>query len=55
MYCVLIPAADSTFSVNPGKEKVKNTIIAEAAMAAPSPASLSKMLSGRGPAFSNCW
>ena len=56
MYCIPILAADSTFSANPGKEKVRNTIIDEAAMTAPSPASLRVMLSGRGPAaLSNCW
>ena len=56
MYCIPIPAADSTFSANPGKENVRNTAIAEAAIAAPSPARLSVMLFGRGPStFSNCW
>ena len=40
--CVIrVPAADSTFSAYPAKENVRNTRVAESAIAAPSPDNLS--------------
>ena len=45
----MLPAADRTFSHSPGKEKVRNTIEAEAAIFAPSPESFNVILSGTGP------
>ena len=46
MYYRFIPLADRTLSQSPGKEKVRKTIVCDAAITAPSPESLRVTVAG---------
>ena len=46
LYYIALPAADMTFSASPGNEKVRKTIVADAAMLVPSPESFTVTLVG---------
>ena len=46
---IVLPAADRTFSASEGNEKERNTIVADAAILAPSPESFTLILVGCTP------
>ena len=50
---IALPAADMTFSANAGNEKVRKTIVADAAILAPSPESFTVTLVGCAPSNSS--
>ena len=50
-----LPAADRTLSASPGNEKVKKTIVEDAAMLAPSPDSFTVICVGRGSSISSSY
>ena len=52
---ISIPAADSTFSASPGKEKVRKTINADEAKLAPSPESFTVTSEESNSSFSSIY